>query len=477
MRSVLALTAFYSLLSAIQVSAQAPAAQITGCHFHGSDFHCKDSNGVEGEVVPAPTNTASPPAQYTGCHNHGDKVYCMNGNDEVQFIAEGTEHGNEEDHDHDHEEGHNHDHEDEEGHDHDHEEGHDHEEDYDHDHEGKTSENGITCHFHAGVEHCVDAEGNSISQTCDFTDRDRNVGLRVGLLFAILAGTAAAVTFPVLLQKLANLSVEGLVFVVLKQFGTGVILSTALVHLLTHAQLLFANECVGELAYESTATAIVMAGVFLAFVFEYTFGRLLARRQKALASVTSELESNEEPTKSEAAPVRTLGGHDHHAPLINPQDKTSVWLIEAGIIFHSILIGLTLVVAGDSGLIVLFIVILFHQMFEGIALGARIGGLSTTPFAEKLIMCGTYALTTPLGMAIGLGVLSKFNGNDKSTVIALGTIDSVSAGILLWTGLVDMLAMDWIFGPLASTGWIKTVCSFASLVAGMAVMSLLGKWT
>lgn len=47
----------------------------------------------------------------------------------------------------------------------------------------------------------------------------------------------------------------------------------------------------------------------------------------------------------------------------------------------------------------------------------------------KLLMAAAFALITPLGMAIGIGVLNKFNGNDPSTIIALGTLDSFSAGI------------------------------------------------
>jgi len=143
-----------------------------------------------------------------------------------------------------------------------------------------------------------------------------------------------------------------------------------------------------------------------------------------------------------------------------------------------LVIGLTLVVAGDSYLITLFIVILFHQMFEGIALGSRIASIgngpaslersseesktytpadsktagvqTNTPTADmpqllipvkavsvrvKMIMALAFALVTPAGMAIGIGVLHQFNGNDPSTLVALGTLDAFSAGILVWVGI------------------------------------------
>src|SRR4051794_29942007 len=112
-------------------------------------------------------------------------------------------------------------------------------------------------------------------------------------------------------------------------------------------------------------------------------------------------------------------------------------------------IGITLVVAGDSFFLTLFAVIVFHQMFEGLALGSRIGELSIR-FGEKMVMATLFALITPIGMAIGIGVLNQFNGNDPSTIIAIGTLDALSAGILIWVGLVEMLAHDWFHGQLVS---------------------------
>lgn len=224
-----------------------------------------------------------------------------------------------------------------------------------------------------------------------------------------------------------------------------------------------------------------------------------------------------------------------------------------------LVIGLTLVVAGDSTFITLFVVIVFHQMFEGIALGTRIAALgqprsadspahphghglghhdhfhepknsmpttlaeelgaasdhqrthahvhshahdahprkpstaeesdSTTQPTEacasshtvsmrmKLLLATAFAFVTPLGMGIGIGVLKNFNGNDPSTVIAIGTLDALSAGILVWVGVVEMWAHDWMLGgEMTTAGPLRTVLGMIGLIAGMALMSLLGKW-
>ena len=145
------------------------------------------------------------------------------------------------------------------------------------------------------------------------------------------------------------------------------------------------------------------------------------------------------------------------------------------------MIGVTLIVAGDSFYITLFIVVVFHQAFEGLALGARIATLpdtSTPFFPMKFVMALAFALVTPVGMAIGLGVLQNFNGNDANTLVAMGTLDALSAGILLWVGIVDMWARDWILptGTLSNSGIVKTLTGTSALICGMVLMGVLGKW-
>lgn len=134
--------------------------------------------------------------------------------------------------------------------------------------------------------------------------------------------------------------------------------------------------------------------------------------------------------------------------------------------------------ASDGFFITLFVVILFHQMFEGIALGTCIADLpkAAAGTLQKLIMAGTFALITPIGMAIGIGVLDHFNGSDPSTLIAIGTLDALSAGILAWVGIVEMLARDWMSGKLMNAGLIRTLSAMSALVAGLILMSVLGKW-
>ena len=212
----------------------------------------------------------------------------------------------------------------------------------------------------------------------------------------------------------------------------------------------------------------------------------------------------------------------------------NIYVLEAGIIFHSFLIGLTLVVSGDSFFITLFIVIVFHQFFEGLALGTRIAALGLSPAAalalpsfghahghhghshahihgmlkpeetpvvethktesacapetackftstvcmrKKIFLASLFAFVTPAGMALGTGILSHFNGNDPATIVAIGTLSAFSAGILVWVGVVEMWAHDWMMGgEMTSASPLRTILGLVSLMTGIALMSLLGKW-
>lgn len=95
---------------------------------------------------------------------------------------------------------------------------------------------------------------------------------------------------------------------------------------------------------------------------------------------------------------------------------------------------------------------------------------------RKAILGGAFALTTPIGMAIGIGVLSSFNGNDPSTIVAIGTLNAFSAGILLWVGVAEMWFVEWFQAPLAYADPLKMAVCFFSLVSGLVVVSVLGKW-
>ncbi|GAA5822026.1 hypothetical protein JCM11491_004729, partial [Sporobolomyces phaffii] len=104
------------------------------------------------------------------------------------------------------------------------------------------------------------------------------------------------------------------------------------------------------------------------------------------------------------------------------QAHFDVLILEAGIIFHSIMIGVSLGASGGDQWIPLFIAIVFHQLFEGLALGSRIGQLvwPSGKGYKKWLMALAFGLITPVGIAIGMGVHASYNPNSGASLLSIG---------------------------------------------------------
>ena len=141
-----------------------------------------------------------------------------------------------------------------------------------------------------------------------------------------------------------------------------------------------------------------------------------------------------DPSHQTDPEARRLAAEEYAAQL------TGIFILEFGVIFHSVFIGLTLAVSG-SEFIVLYIVLVFHQSFEGLALGSRLASIewpSTKRWTPYLLGAG-YAISTPISIAIGLGVRTTFAPGSRDFLLVNGIFDSLSAGILIYTGLVELM--------------------------------------
>lgn len=207
-----------------------------------------------------------------------------------------------------------------------------------------------------------------------------------------------------------------------------------------------------------------------------------------------DLEAGEDPSKvitSNSIPGREddfsypPGGEDHLGHQREHIDDdhfaaqmTAIFILEFGVIFHSVFIGLTLAVAGEN-FNVLYIVLSFHQTFEGLGLGSRLA-TAEWPRSKRWmpwVLGSAYGVTTPIAIAIGLGVQTSFAPGSQKTMIVNGVFDSISAGILIYTGLVELMAHEFMFNPEMRKSSIKMMMfAFLCMCLGAGLMALLGKW-
>ncbi|KAG6137734.1 hypothetical protein E4U28_004446 [Claviceps purpurea] len=176
-------------------------------------------------------------------------------------------------------------------------------------------------------------------------------------------------------------------------------------------------------------------------------------------------------------------GADKSDPSMLPQSPEEIrrqllqcLLLEAGILFHSVFIGMALSVATGPAFVVFLVAISFHQSFEGLALGSRIAAV---PFPRKSIrpwlMVLAYGLTTPLGQAIGLIVHKMYDPASMGGLLVVGFMNAISAGLLLYAGLVQLLAEDFLseksYRVLRGK---KRLQAYVCVVGGALLMAVVG---
>lgn len=161
-----------------------------------------------------------------------------------------------------------------------------------------------------------------------------------------------------------------------------------------------------------------------------------------------------------------------------PAQLVSVSILEFGVIFHSIFIGLTLAVTGEH-FAVLYAVLTFHQTFEGLALGSRFASIKwpkNRHWTPYLFGIG-FAASTPLAIGIGLAVRTIYQPGTQTALIINGVFDSISAGILIYTALVELMAHDFIFSAHMQQAPLKEMLGALFLMClGAGVMAMLGFW-
>ncbi|CAF1221661.1 unnamed protein product [Rotaria magnacalcarata] len=204
----------------------------------------------------------------------------------------------------------------------------------------------------------------------------------------------------------------------------------------------------------------------------------VVHKENQNGTIVIEIKNNEGTSAS--ANRCEVSGHHHGAAFHDDGqgNKISTYLLECGIALHSVLIGLTLGTTTDS-FVALFIALCLHQFFEAFALGAQIARTTAITLRSAIFMVIFFSLTTPVGIAIGVGVHSGiYNPKSVTTLLVTGILDSLSAGILIYVSLVNLITAD--MGVHASEFHSLSkrlkLLYYVALYLGVAVMAVIGRW-
>jgi len=374
------------------------------------------------------------------------------------------------------------------------------------------------------------SDGSAELEAC----RDESAAflLKMVAIAAILTAGVAGVAIPLLGKNRRFLRTDSNPFFVAKAFAAGVILATGFVHMLPDATSALTDSCLPEYPWSKFpfsgffAMMSALATLLVDFVGTQYYERKQEKQQRAgqlarlnsvdsVSSVDSGIVEVKERNgkvfgEEKGGGMHIVGIHAHaaHHRHNHPHGKDACeghvtehshgsdvhshgfgdgeeegsvrhvvvsQVLELGIVSHSIIIGLSLGVSQSPCTIRPLIAALsFHQFFEGFALG---GCISQAQFGtlHATIMACFFAFTTPTGIAVGTGISSFYNPNSPRALIIEGTLDSISAGILVYMALVDLIAADFLSKRM-SCNFRLQVASYFALFLGAGLMSSLAIW-
>ncbi|KAJ7264564.1 hypothetical protein O6H91_15G023800 [Diphasiastrum complanatum] len=355
--------------------------------------------------------------------------------------------------------------------------------------------------------------------------------LKVAAIAAIFTASAIGVALPLLGKRLKFLKTDGNLFFIAKALAAGVILATGFVHILPDAMEALTSNCLPEYPWKKFPFAgfIAMFSSLGTLVVDFVATEYFEKRHKqheqpefeslqngsgegitsgpanggkqvvehidgdkphmhivgmrahAASHSHSHPEGHHACVDSSHEHVHGHFGHSHTSTSGMDDELTHIRhavisrVLELGIITHSVIIGLSLGVSESPCTIKpLLGALFFHQFFEGFALGGCISQ-ARIDCISAICMSVFFAITTPAGIGIGIGISSTYRADSPNALIVEGIFDSISAGILVYMALVDLIAADFLSKRLRCDRRLQ-VFSYLSLFLGATAMSSLALW-
>ncbi|KAK3133954.1 hypothetical protein QOZ80_6AG0543220 [Eleusine coracana subsp. coracana] len=366
--------------------------------------------------------------------------------------------------------------------------------------------------------------------------RDEAAALRLKMVAvaSILVAGAAGVAIPLIgrwwrratspSSSSPSSSSGGVAFTLAKAFAAGVILATGFVHMLNDANEALTDPCLPDSPWRHFPFPgfIAMLAALGTLVADFVTTSLYEKTDQAatsvgddqdtaplleagsLAGITSVVGSEASYAAGDKDPMHIVGmrahsqlhghgsyheitgsvyddGHAHgHSHGFDEEPSggrhvAAAQILELGIVSHSVIIGLSLGVSQSPCTIRPLVAALsFHQFFEGFALGGCISQAQFKSFSA-LMMAFFFAITTPAGITVGACIASFYNPNSPRALVVEGILDSMSAGILIYMALVDLIAADFLSKRMRSNPRLQAG-SYVALFLGAMAMSSLAIW-
>ncbi|KAL8254659.1 hypothetical protein R6Q59_032880 [Mikania micrantha] len=301
----------------------------------------------------------------------------------------------------------------------------------------------------------------------------RSLKLKLIAIAAILVTSMLGVCLPILSRSVPALHPDTNLFVLVKAFASGVILATGYMHVLPDSFDCLTSKCLPEYPWSKFP--------FTTFIAMFSAVATLMVDSYAMCWYKKCKPPNQ-GTKNQNSDVK-MSGHCHGHGSSGVDNSVSklrryrvvAQVLELGIVVHSVVIGLSLG-ASDNVCTIrpLVTALCFHQFFEGMGLG---GCILQTDYEKKMkaTMVFFFSVTTPFGIALGIGLSNVYQENSPAALVVVGVLNAVSAGLLNYMALVDLLASDFMGEKLQDDMKLQTI-SYVAVILGAGGMSVMAIW-
>jgi len=308
---------------------------------------------------------------------------------------------------------------------------------------------------------------SNLSIICARTlDTKYDLGLHIAAVFIILVASFLGASVPIVSKAIAPSHLVDLCVLFGKCAGIGVVLACGFVHMLQPSAQSLTSPCVPSAFnndYNAYAYLFAMISGLVMQFFDFILLQYFRFREKGKRKNNSQngvqkgVSDHErkcdggdcEEGKDELdITIPSNKQEDSDEPLLEiheiPWDTKKLieaYVIEFAVSTHSLFVGFAVGVVGLPELQVLIIALVFHQFFEGIALGGRVVDANFNRWNEILLVL-IFSFAAPIGLSIGSGVSSTLNTNGELFLLVQGTFDGFCGGLLIFVGY-SLLLVDF----------------------------------
>ncbi|GAB2293216.1 ) transport protein [Dionaea muscipula] len=331
-------------------------------------------------------------------------------------------------------------------------------------------------------------------------NKSKSLRLNYIAIGCILVASVIGVSLPLFTRAVPALHPEKDLFLLVKSFASGVIIATGFMHVMPDSWNDLTSPCLPDAPWRvfPFTPFITMIAAYLTMMMD-TFSTAFYEKTH-LAAASSRDGPNGNPAHSysngngngkdeeNAGRGHDCGhGHGHgHGQMMElmfgdkkdsdlMKNRVVAQVLELGIVVHSVVIGLSMGASDNYCTIQpLVIAICFHQLFEGMGLGGCITQ-AEYEFKMKAIMVFFFSVTTPGGIVLGILLQHIYDENSPTALIVVGVLNAISAGLLIYMALVDLLAAEFK-GPKLQRNMKLQLISYVVALLGTGLMSLMAKW-